>query len=107
MYQLLWLGESAIRVVIEGDPVAQAGYLAARVAGSVWRGPNVAMAAAMVLWAARVVTILPSGGLPLVVQRVPAALWSTNVLTVGVAALIAVAALLWFPRRMPPQVAGE
>jgi hypothetical protein len=80
---------------------------AVSLAVSMWRGPNVAMGAAMVLWAARVVTLLPSGGLPPAVQRVAEVLWSTNAATVGLALLIVVVALLWLPRRMQPRAAGE
>jgi hypothetical protein len=80
---------------------------AVSLAVSVWRGPNLAMGAAMILWAARLVLGGATPVLPSAAQRVADALWSTNAATIGVAVLIAVVALVWLPRGIRPQAARE
>jgi hypothetical protein len=80
---------------------------AVSLAVSVWRGPNLAMGAAMVVWAARVLVGGWTPVLPHAAARVADALWSTNAATIGVAVLIAVVALVWLPRGIRSRAAGE
>jgi hypothetical protein len=80
---------------------------AVSLAVSVWRGPNLAMGAAMILWAARVVVGGWTPVLPVAAARVADVVWSTNAATIGIAVLITVAALVWLPRGIRLQAAGE
>src|SRR5699024_1199636 len=74
---------------------------------SVWRGPNLAMAASMTLWAAVVLTTMSTADLPGIAQRVVGTLWSTNVATLGSAAVITLATLLLASRSHRAPTAGE
>ena len=72
---------------------------------SVWLGPGVALAAALVVWAARLLASRATLLLPTAAQRLADQLWSTNGVTVGVAVALVLAALALGPRRLLPRAA--
>ena len=65
---------------------------------SLWLGPNVAVAAAMTVWALRLLASKTIGLLPLSVAHLVEYLWSTNGITLGVALALVVAAVVFAPR---------
>jgi len=80
---------------------------AVSLAVAVWRGPNVAMATAMTLWAAGLCTTLPTVHLAGILRSVSETLWSTNAVTLGGAALIVIGTLVVAPRRTQPHAVLE